>query len=124
MNRLQKFLHFTRRWNVFFLLLPSQVLLCVLGYAVFGQLDPRLAVENPFAFLVELPAMASYAAAAISFAVFFKMLLWNDLPPAAEDALLKQCIEGNTGARWLLIKDRIEWIVLLVIFIAFFWPPR
>lgn len=119
-----KALNFTRRWNVFFILLPSQVLLTVLGYAVFGMLDPRIAVENPFAFLVELPAMAAYAAAAMAFTVFVKLLAWHDLPRGAEDALHKRASEGDAGARWILIKDRIEWIVLLIIFIVFFWPPR
>ena len=123
-KHIPKLLNFTRRWNVFFILLPSQVFLSVVGYALFAQLDPRIAVDNPFAFLAELPALASYAACAISFAVFIKLLAWNDLPRAAEDALHEKAANGDKGAQWILIKDRIEWIVLLVIFIAFFWPAR
>ena len=119
-----KLITFTRRWNVFFLLLPSQVFLCILGYAFFAKLDPRIAVDNPFAFLAELPALSSYAACAIAFTVFVKLLAWNDIPRDAEDSLMEKAANGDAGARWILIKDRIEWIVLLIIFIAFFWPAR
>lgn len=117
-------IRFTRRWNVFFILLPSQVLLSVLAYVAFAQLDPRIAVDNPFAFLAELPALASYAACAIAFTVFFKLLFWSDIPRDAEDALNQKAAAGDSGARWILIKDRIEWIVPLIIFIAYFWPAR
>jgi hypothetical protein len=119
-----KAITFTRRWSVFFILLPSQVFLAIAGSALFAHLDPRIAVDNPFAFLAELPALASYASCAIAFAVFFKMLLWHDLPREAEAVLQKQAAEGNAGARWILIKDRLEWTVLLIVFIAFFWPSR
>jgi hypothetical protein len=117
-------LNFSRRWGVFFILLPSQVILCVLGYALFAKLDPRIAVDNPFAFLAELPAMAAYAACAIAFTVFVKLLAWHDIPRDAENTLHQRAAAGDPGARWLLIKDRIEWLVLLIIFIAFFWPSR
>ena len=119
-----KALNFTRRWNVFFILLPSQIVLTLLGYAFFGMLDPRLAIENPFAFLMELPAMAAYAAMAMAFTVFVKLLAFNDIPRDAEDTLNKLALEGNAGARWIIIKDRLEWLVLLVIFIIFFYPSR
>lgn len=117
-------LNFTRRWGTFFILLPSQVILCVLGYALFARLDPRIAVDNPFAFLAELPAMAAYAACALAFTSFVKLLAWHDIPRDKENELHRMAAEGDSGARWILIKDRIEWLVLLIIFIAFFWPSR
>lgn len=121
---LPKAFTFTRRWSVFFILLPSQVFLAIAGSALFAHLDPRIAVDNPFAFLAELPALASYASAAIAFAVFFKLLIWHDLPREVEAELQKRAMAGEPGARWILIKDRIEWTVLLLVFIAFFWPAR
>ena len=117
-------INFTRRWGVFFILLPSQVLLAILGYALFAKLDPRIAVDNPFAFLAELPAMAAYAACAMAFTVFVKLLAWHDIPREKEDLLHQLAAQGDAGARWILIKDRIEWLVLLIVFIAFFWPSR
>lgn len=121
---LPKALNFTRRWNVFFILLPSQVFLAIAGSALFAHLDPRIAVDNPFAFLAELPALATYASAAIAFSVFFKLLIWHDLPREAEAELHRRAAAADPGARWILIKDRIEWTVLLLVFIAFFWPAR
>lgn len=113
-----------RRWSALLILLPLQLVLLLAGYAFFAQLDPRVAVDNPFAFVLELPAIAAYAFAAVATASAFKILIWNDIPRKAEDALNKSAAEGDKGARWILIKDRIEWIVLLIIFIAFYWPSR
>ena len=124
MSGVQKLLNFTRRWNVFFILLPSQILLTLAGYMLFGALDPRLAVDNPFGFLMELPAMASYAAMALAFTVLLKLLALHDMPRAAEDMLHEKAAGGDTGARWIIIKDRLEWLVLLIIFCVFFYPSR
>ena len=113
-----------RRWSALLILLPLQLVLLLAGYAFFAQLDPRIAVDNPFAFVLELPAIGAYAFAAIATASAFKMLLWNDIPRKAEDALNEAATKGDKGARWILIKDRIEWTVLLIVFVAFYWPAR
>ena len=115
---------FVRRWSAMLVLIPLMLALMLAGWAFFAQLDPRIAVDNPFAFVLELPAIGAYAFAAIGTASAVKLLLWSDIPRKAEDALNKAAAEGSKGARWILIKDRIEWTVLLIIFVIFYWPAR
>lgn len=113
-----------RRFNSLLVMLPVQVALVVLGWVLFGALDSRVSVDNPFGFLLELPALCAYASAAIGFAALVKVYLLHDIPRSHEVAMHKAAAEGDKGARWLIYKDRIEWIVLLLLFTAFFWPAR
>jgi len=110
------------RWQEFVVWLPLLVALAFFGYVVLGAFS-RLGID-PLAWLAELPVLAAYAAAACGGAWLFKRTNLHDITAAKELELHALAQQGSADARWLLIKDRLEWLVLLIAFFAFFWPAR
>lgn len=106
----------------FTLWLPGMVLLAVLAFAVFGALTPM--TGDALAWLAELPALCAYAAAALGASWVIKRLYLHDIDTAQEIALHAAAQEGDAGARWLLVKDRLETFACIILAFAFFWPAR
>lgn len=106
----------------FTLWLPGMVLLAVLAFAVFGALTPM--TGDALAWLAELPALCAYAAAALGASWAMKKLYLHDIDTAQEIELQAAARAGDTGARWLLIKDRLETFACIALAFAFFWPSR
>lgn len=106
----------------FGLWLPGMVLLSVLGFVVFGAFTPL--DGDALAWLAELPVLCAHAAAAFGFAWLAKALYLHDLDEKEEIELHAQAANGDAGARWVLIKDRLETLACLAIALAFFWPAR
>ncbi len=104
--------------------MPVLVLLALGGFLVFGGL-PGVAVSGDLiAWMLELPIACLYLAAAMGAAWLFKFTYLDDLNAVREIQLHELVLQGNAHARWLLIKDRLEWAFLIVLFAAFFWPAR
>lgn len=110
------------RWQEFVVWLPLLVALAFFGYVVLGAFS-RLGID-PLAWLAELPVLCAYAAAACGGAWLFKRTNLHDITAAKDRELHDLAQLGDPHARWLLTKDRIEWLVLLIAFFAFFWPAR
>lgn len=114
---------FLARWQEFLIWLPVLVVLALGGWIVFGALDPAI-TGDALAWLLELPVLCAYAAAALAAAWLCKRTYLYDMDTAAEQQLQDRVAAGDDHARWLLTKDRIEWLVLVLVFLLFFWPER
>lgn len=114
---------FLSRWQECVVWLPVLVILALFGWIVFGALDQRI-TSDALAWLLELPIQCAYFAAACAAAWMFKQTYLFDFQLNREQALHDLILAGDRNARWLLIKDRLEWFFLLGISLAFFWPAR
>jgi len=106
----------------FALWLPGLVVLAVLGFVVFGALTPLRG--DLLAWLAELPVLCAHAAAALGAAWAAKALYLHDLDTEQEADLHRAARDGDAGARWVLVKDRLETLVCIALAFAFFWPSR
>lgn len=106
----------------FTLWLPGMVLLTLLGFIVLGAFT-RVG-GDALAWLVELPALCAYAAAALGGSWVIKRVYLHDIPTECEAALQRRVLAGDLNARWLLVKDRLETLAALVWMLAFFWVMR
>lgn len=113
---------FLRNWQEFIVWLPLMVALAVAGWIVLGGVA-RVG-SDPIAWLVELPVLCAYAAAAGGCAWLFKNTYLHDINRNVEHDLHRLAQAGDANAKWILIKDRLEWLVLLILAFAFFWPAR
>jgi hypothetical protein len=114
---------FISRWQEFAVWLPVLVILSIAGWVVFGALDQRITADA-LSWLLELPILCAYLAAACGAAWLVKFTYLRDLNADDECDLHALAQKGNKGARWLIVKDRIEWAFLLILFALFFWPAR
>lgn len=119
MKRLRAFFY---QGQEFALWLPGMVLLSVLGFVVFGALTPL--AGDVLAWLAELPVLCAHAAAALGVAWAAKALYLFDLDRDQERDLHQAARSGEAGARWVLIKDRLETLTCIALSLAFFWPAR
>lgn len=111
------------RWQEFVIWLPVLCVLAVVGYVLLGAVA-RIGAD-PLAWLAEVPVMCVWAAVAAATAWLIKRTYLLDLDDAMERELYRRVLdEADADARWLLVKDRLEWLVLLVLVFAFFWPAR
>lgn len=97
----------------FTLWLPGMLLLAVLSYVVLGGIV-RLGGDS-LAWLSELPARCAYVAAWLGSTWAVKSLYMHDLPSDAEKELHAAAELGDMGAQWVLVKDRIETFLVLLI---------
>ena len=120
MERLRSWLS---RWQEFVLWLPLLCVLAVLAYVVLGAVA-RIGAD-PLAWLAEIPVMCAWAAVACATAWLVKRTYLYDIDDETERELFQRVLdEADPDARWLLIKDRLEWLVLLGLSFAFFWPAH
>ncbi len=120
MNRI---LNFFSRWQEFVIWLPLLVVLALVGYVVIGAFD-RTAGGDLLGLLLELVVRCVYFACVGAAAWLFKRTYLHDLPDVQEQALHDRASSGDAGAKWLLVKDRIEWLLLLLLSAAFLWVSR
>jgi hypothetical protein len=113
---------FLSRWQEFIVWLPGLVMLTLIGFVVLGAFTSL--GGDSIAWLAELPVLCAYAAAALAFAWLFKRTNLHDLTDDQEAELHRKAAAGDKDAQWVLKKDRLEWLVLLVVLCAFFWPAR
>nr|WP_308006583.1 hypothetical protein [Xanthomonas albilineans] len=106
----------------FTLWLPGLVVLTVLGWIVLGALG-RVG-PDAIAALLEVPVMCTYAMAALGMSWLIKRLYLYDLDRADECTLQSLALAGDAGARWVLIKDRLETLACITAMLIFFYPAR
>lgn len=106
----------------FTLWLPGLVLLAVIGYVVLGGLA-RVGTDA-IAWLLELPAWSAWATAWLGTAWLIQYLYMHDLSREDEERLHADAEEDLPGARWVLVKARLETFGALVISLIFWWPAR
>lgn len=102
--------------------LPLMVLLTVVGWTVLGALPGARLTGDHIAWLLELPVVTCWAVAAIGSAALIKCWVLREVDAREEAELYRLAKEGNAHARWLLIKDRTEWLCLLILCGAFYFP--
>ena len=111
------------RWQEFVIWLPLLFVLAVVAYVALGAVA-RIGAD-PLAWLAEIPVMCAWAAVACATAWLIKRTYLYDIDDEMERELYERVLdEGDRDARWLLIKDRVEWLVLLGLSFAFYWPAR
>jgi membrane protein implicated in regulation of membrane protease activity len=113
---------FLSNWQEFVTWLPLLIVATLVLYVVLGAFTA--VGGDALAWLLELPVMATYAVVACAFAWLFVRTYLHDISAEEESRLHKQAEAGHEGARWVLIKNRLEYLVCLAIFAAFFWPAR
>ncbi|UZW62753.1 hypothetical protein [Lysobacter enzymogenes] len=106
----------------FTLWLPGMALLAMLGFVLIGALTPM--TGDALAWLGELPVLCAYAAAALGAAWVIKKVYLHDVDSNEERELHAAARAGDAGARWVLMKDRLETFTCIVLTLAFFWPAR
>jgi len=120
MNAIRSFFN---RWQEFLIWLPLLVVLAVGGWVVLGALDRTVGADF-LAQLLQLPISAAYLSTACAAAWLFKRTYLRDLT-ASEESELHSCAgQGDRNALRLIILDRLEWLVLIALFVAFFWISR
>lgn len=102
--------------------LPLMVIITIVGWTIFGALPGAQMTGDLIAWLLELPVTTCYALAAVASAALFKRVFWREVDHGEEDELNTHIKSGNRHARWLLIKDRIEWLCLLILSGIYFFP--
>lgn len=102
--------------------LPAMVLLTVVGWTVLGALPGARMTGDLIAWLLELPVVTCWAVAAVGMAALVKCGVLREIGGTEERELHELAKKGDRNARWLIIKDRIEWLCLLVLSGTFFFP--
>jgi len=102
--------------------LPLMVVITVVGWTVFGALPGAQMTGDLIAWLLELPVTTCYALAAVASAALFKRVFWREVDCDEEAELNRLAQAGNRQARWLIIKDRAEWLCLLILSGIYFFP--
>lgn len=110
------------RWQEFVIWLPLLFVLAVVAYVMLGAVA-RIGAD-PLAWLAEIPVMCAWAAVACATAWLIKRTYLHDIDSAGEKLLFERMLQGDRNARWLYVADRLEWLVLLLLTFAFFWPAR
>lgn len=106
----------------FTLWLPGLVLLSVITWVVIGGMV-RVG-PDALAWLVELPVWCAWAAAWLGTAWLIQYLYMHDLSREDEERLHADAEQDLAGARWVLVKARLETFGALVISLIFWWPAR
>lgn len=119
---IKKIRNFFYQSQEFTLWLPGLVLLAVLGWVVIGGIV-RVG-PDAMAWLIELPVWCAWAAAWLGASWAIKVLYLHDIPRELEGELEDRILDGDSAARWLLVKDRLETLGCLLLTLIFFWPAR
>lgn len=120
MNAIRRFFN---HWQEFIIWLPILIALSLVAWVVLGALDRTIGADM-LAQLLQLPISAACLATACAAAWLFKRTYLYDLRAAEEAELHKLALAGNPLAWRMLVKDRLEWLVLICLFTAFFWVAR
>ena len=105
-------------------LLPMMAVAASWGYAALSALPAVRFTGEQIEALAWLPVITCYAAGAVVLAVFFNnTFTWEPgryVARAWHDAVLS----GDRNARWLLLRNDLRWLALLILSGSFFWMAR
>ncbi|MDC7806417.1 hypothetical protein PQS31_06210 [Luteimonas sp BLCC-B24] len=123
LNLMQRLRGWVSQWQEFVVWLPVLFVIAIVAYVLLGAVV-RIGAD-PLAWLAEIPVMCAWAAVACATAWLIKRTYWMDLDDVMERELYERVLNEADPEAWrLLIKDRVEWLALLLLAFAFFWPAR
>lgn len=112
---------FWRRNNIILLQFPLLLAFLFVSYIVLKSVDSRIGVEG-FGDLFGYALNGVRASLIIFTAFWIKKWLWFDLHSQTELSMFEAMKEGNWVAFWIVVRDRVEWIIALAF--ATFWYTR
>ena len=117
----QRAWEFWRRNNIILLQFPLLLAFLFVSYIVLKSVDSRIGVEG-FGDLFGYALNGVRASLIIFTAFWIKKWLWFDLHSQTELSMFEAMKDGNWVAFWLVVRDRVEWIIALAF--ATFWYTR
>lgn len=117
----QRAWEFWRRNNIILLQFPLLLVFLFVSYIVLKSVDSRIGVEG-FGDLFGYALNGVRASLIIFTAFWIKKWLWFDLHSQTELSMFEAMKEGNWVAFWIVVRDRVEWVIALAF--ATFWYTR
>lgn len=117
----QRAWEFWRRNNIILLQFPLLLVFLFVSYIVLKSVDSRIGVEG-FGDLFGYALNGVRASLIIFTAFWIKKWLWFDLHSQTELSMFEAMREGNRVAFWIVVRDRVEWVIALAF--ATFWYTR
>ena len=117
----QRAWEFWRRNNIILLQFPLLLAFLFVSYIVLKSVDSRIGVEG-FGDLFGYALNGVRASLIIFTAFWIKKWLWFDLHSQTELSMFQAMKEGDWVAFWIVVRDRVEWIIALAF--ATFWYTR
>lgn len=106
------------------ILLPVMAVAASWAYAALGALpDVRFTGEQIEA-MAWLPVLTLYAGCAVALAVFFNNVFTWEPGRIIEAGWHDMALAGDKNAKWLLVRNDLRWLALLLMAGAFFWVSR
>jgi hypothetical protein len=115
----ERTMEFWRRNQIILIHFPLLVAASFGIYVLLKGLDPRIGLEG-FGDIFGYILNAIRAALIIFNAWWFKRWAWSDIRRRVEHDLFEAARLGDVNAKWLLVKDRIEWVAVLCLFTYLF----
>lgn len=105
-------------------LLPMMAIAASWGYAALSALPAVRFTGEQIEALAWLPVITCYAGAAVVLAAFVNNAFMYEPGRETEKAWHAAVLAGDQNARWLLLRNDLRWLALLVLAGAFFWMAR
>lgn len=105
-------------------LLPIMAVAASWGYAALSALPAVRFTGEQIEALAWLPVITCYAAGAVVLAVFFNNAFTWEPGRYVERAWHDAVLAGDRNARWLLLRNDLRWLALLILSGSFFWMAR
>jgi hypothetical protein len=113
----------TKNTLIALVVLPAMVLVSLAAYVLLGALPNVQLTGDQVSWLIELPILTVYAGAAVVTAATFNLAMTWEPGPHTEAGWHDRALAGDRHAKWLLIRNDLRWLALLVLFGAWYWPP-
>ena len=94
------------------------------GYAALSALPDVRFTGEQIKELAWLPVITCYAGAAVVLAAFFNNAFTWEPGRLVERAWHDAVLAGDRNARWLLLRNDLRWLALLILSGSFFWMAR
>lgn len=117
----KNFKEFWRRNHILLFHLPVMLAFLFGSYALLKGVDSRIGVEG-FGDLFGYALNGVRITLVIFTAWWIKRWCWFDLHAMTELELFDRMRKGDSSAHWIVIRDRVEWVVLLSL--ATYWYTR
>lgn len=105
-------------------LLPAMASAAFCGYAAMSALPTVRFTGAQIKELAWLPVISCYAGAAVVVAAFINNAFMYEPGRDTENAWHAAVLTGDRNARWLLLRNDLRWLALLILSGAFFWMAR
>lgn len=105
-------------------LLPMMAVAASWGYAALSALPDVRFTGEQIKELAWLPVITCYAAGAVVLAAFVNNAFMYEPGRETEKAWHAAVLAGDQNARWLLLRNDLRWLALLILSGSFFWMAR